>query len=285
MITGPNATCGIGSGRPDRTEPGTPTLKQRGTLLQMTVPIDVISLARTHERRERFAAQNPGLHFTFFDAVDGQALDIDALWRDGTFGGYVSYSSGALGCALSHRGLWDKAEKEQRVVTVVEDDAILRADFASASRAVIERLEADWDIVMWGWNFDAALSLNVMPNVSPMVVLTDQAEMRQSIDRFRTETGMPHPIPLAGCLGTCAYSISPKGAAIFRAACFPLKTLAVPFPLLALPIQNTGIDIAMNALYPSVQSFVAIPPLAITPNVNAESLTVATHNDKWSDPQ
>lgn len=251
----------------------------------MTVPIDVISLARTLERRERFAAQNPGLRFTFFDAVDGQALDIDALWRDGTFGvgGYVSYSSGALGCALSHRGLWDKAEKEQRVVTVVEDDAILRADFASASQAVIERMVADWDIVMWGWNFDAGLALNVMPDVSPMVVLTDQAAMRQSINRFRTETGMPYPMPLARCFGTYAYSISPKGAAIFRAACFPLKPLAVPFPLRAHPIQNNGIDIAMNALYPSVQSFVSIPPLAITPNVNAESLTIATHNDKWSD--
>jgi GR25 family glycosyltransferase involved in LPS biosynthesis len=236
--------------------------------------LHVISLKRTPERRSLFAAVNRGLRFTFFDAVDGQTLSPDALRRDGILGDPVPYSNGALGCALSHLALWNMAIQEEKVITVVEDDAVLRSDFAVSSQAVIERLPPDWDLIMWGWNFDSMLSLNVMRGISSCLVLTDQGTLRRSIGQFRADTSPSQPMPLERCFGTCAYSISPKGAAVFKENCFPLKPMSVSFPLLKQPRSNNGIDIEMNALYPNTRSFVSIPPLAVTPNFNAESLTL-----------
>ena len=63
----------------------------------------------------------------------------------------LRYNAGAIGCAMSHLMLWQEAADTNQALTIVEDDAILRHDFHDQAARAIERLPADWDIVVWAW--------------------------------------------------------------------------------------------------------------------------------------
>jgi glycosyl transferase, family 25 len=237
-------------------------------------PIQVISLRATPHRRQRFVDLNHGFRFEFFDAVDGRQIDKSKFFGSPLAQADVPYSPGAIGCALSHLTLWERSIREQAILTVVEDDAILRQDFEAKSQELIARLPPDWDIIMWGWNFDSILSVLAMPGVSTTVISFSQNSLRQAIGRFQTELFEPHIFRLDKCFGTCAYSISPAGSRKFRQGCFPLRPEKVFFPYLNRVLPNDGIDIAMNRIYPTTNSYVSFPPLAVTPNDNSQSLTL-----------
>jgi hypothetical protein len=63
-----------------------------------------------------------------------------------------------------------------------------------------------------------------------------------------------------------AYTISPKGAAKFKQACFPLRNFQLKILLINNPIRNRGIDSAMNKVYGELGSYVCFPPLVISKN-------------------
>jgi GR25 family glycosyltransferase involved in LPS biosynthesis len=234
--------------------------------------IRVISLQRTPERRERFSQFHAELDFEFFDAVDGvtvEAQDLGTLIEPG-----LRYTPGALGCALSHLALWEMAIRDRTPVTVIEDDAVLRGDFAAKTAEAMGRLPLGWDIVLWGWNFDSMLSLLAMPGISPCVMVFDQAQLRQSISPFKASRNDVTLYRLDKCFGMCAYSISPAGARKYRAMCFPLRDVQVRFPLLKAIQPNSGIDVALNNVYAETNAFVSFPPLAVTANQNATSTTL-----------
>jgi GR25 family glycosyltransferase involved in LPS biosynthesis len=235
-------------------------------------PVKVISLARSLERRKTFSELNAHIDFEFFDAIEGAQIMPELNSSPDLFEPGLRYNAGAVGCAMSHLMLWQEAAETGRVLTIVEDDAILRHDFHEQAARAIERLPQDWDIVMWAWNFDSILSLNVMPDVSQAVMLFDQGRMRESIAGFQTTTKEPWLLPLDKCFGTPAYAISPMGARKFMLNCFPLKNFQLHFPVLNRTIPNNGIDIAMNRIYSATGSFCALPPLAVTKNEHAASL-------------
>jgi GR25 family glycosyltransferase involved in LPS biosynthesis len=228
--------------------------------------VRVISLARSLERRAMFSANNPHIDFEFFDAVEGASVmghlhALPELFEPG-----LGYLPGAVGCAMSHVSLWQQAAESGNVVTILEDDAILRFDFHQQSAAILAGMPADWDVVVWGWNFDALVNLNLMPGVSPVMMVFDQQQLRGSIRAFQNLTTAPQCLPLSTCFGTPAYSISPAGARKFLANCLPLKRFKLTIPGLQNPLPNNGIDIAMNRVYGATNSFCSMPPLAVTEN-------------------
>jgi GR25 family glycosyltransferase involved in LPS biosynthesis len=230
------------------------------------IPVKVISLARTQDRRDAFARQNPHLAFEFFEAVDGRALGEEQLRDPQLFVQPLKYTRGAYGCALSHLQLWDQAIALGQPVTVAEDDAVFRNDFHEQSKAVMAQLPQDWDLVMWGWNFDSILSLMSMAGVSPAIMVFNQDVLCENIANFQASTTRSHPLGLDRCFGTVAYTISPAGARRFRQQCFPIRHFDLYFPVLDKELANSGIDIAMNAIYADTQSFAAFPPLVATRN-------------------
>ncbi len=237
--------------------------------------VQVISLQRTPQRRERFVEQNRGLAFAFFDAVDGSRVTRDHPGiRRLVPPGLQFYTAGAVGVALSHLTLWQRAERDNAVMTIAEDDAILRHDFYPRMQETIAGLPQDWDLIMWGWNFDSILSLHEMPNITTAVVNFDQERLRASIPAFQALDTPVHALRLGKCFGTCGYSISPSGARRFRENCFPLRNSSVYFPGLNQFVAANGIDIAMNAIYPLSRSFVCFPPLVVSRNEHAESTTL-----------
>jgi GR25 family glycosyltransferase involved in LPS biosynthesis len=226
----------------------------------------VISLARSVERRAQFTENNAHIDFQFFEAIDGNEVPEQVLRDPALFEPDLPYPSrGAYGVALSHLALWDKAIQDQTAITVAEDDAILRGDFQAMHPKKLAELPPDWDFVLWGYNFDAPLSLNAMPGISSVVMQFDQAQMRRSVPEFLSCSSEVSLFRLDACFGVPAYSISPAGAAKFKALCFPARNF---FLRLAFNqrMRNTGIDMAMNAVYAKTHSYACFPPLAITKN-------------------
>src|SRR5690242_18445422 len=128
--------------------------RQRCAITPM-FPVKVISLERSVERRAEFRHHNSHLDYEFFNAVDGLALAPETIAGCGLFQAGLPYQTGAYGAALSHYSLWREAIRTGRPLTVAEDDAIFRLDFAQTHAALLSGLAPDWDIVLWGWNLDS----------------------------------------------------------------------------------------------------------------------------------
>jgi glycosyl transferase family 25 len=96
-----------------------------------TIPIVVISLRRSIERRDAITAHlgELGLAFRFFDAVDGLAMDpaaIAALRPQPSTHLGREFTRGELGLAASYKRLCqDIAEGTDEFVCILEDDARL----------------------------------------------------------------------------------------------------------------------------------------------------------------
>jgi GR25 family glycosyltransferase involved in LPS biosynthesis len=235
-------------------------------------PIKVISLARTPQRRAEFVRRNPGLAYEFFDAVDGSTLTPAEL--EGLFPPQSPYTPGACGNALSHHRLWREIGQGETPVTVAEDDAVFRADFAARQGELLAALPAGWDIVMWGCNFNAPLSF-WMPFGLRSVVAFDHALTRTAVERIRGDTSRPQLYKHEFSFGLACYTISPAGARRFQAGCFPIRDFTRSFPLLAEPVRNFAVDIAMIPVYAVANAYFCFPPLVATPNDQAAS-TVRT---------
>ncbi|WP_136419773.1 glycosyltransferase family 25 protein [Herbaspirillum sp. ST 5-3] len=234
----------------------------------------VISLNRTPERLKRFYALNGNRdRIEAFEAVDGRTMDRSSLVREGVIEeGLPYYSDGAIGCALSHKRLWEMAIELDQPITVLEDDAILNHRFLEKTEEICTRTE-NWDYIQWGWNFDSFLTFMLPGDLSPCVAHFSQDDMRSNARRFQDQT-MEHPLyRILAAFGTPAYSISPTGARKLLEWCFPLCELNVYFWGLNRHLPNNGIDIVMNDFYrqPHANAFVSFPPLAITPNEHAGS--------------
>lgn len=233
--------------------------------------IKVISLRRSEGRRNSFSEANQRLEYEFFDAVDGAALSDDEKEDGRYFARDLGYSKGAYGCALSHIKLWKRCSASQEALTIAEDDAVFRADFESEAKRFIASLPPDWDMVLWGWNFDTILGLEFMRNVSPAFMKFDQDQMRKGLDFFVSSVEKANAFRLSMALGIPAYTLSPKGAKTLLDRCLPLKRHLIDVPLMGRSFTNTGIDNQMNLVYPEINAFVALPPLVVTLNENSKS--------------
>lgn len=235
-------------------------------------PVQVISLARMPERRAEFTRRNAGLAFEFVDAVDGAAMTEDALAATGLFPPEIDYTPGARGAALSHLKLWDEAIATDQPVTVAEDDAVFRPDFAGLQAEMLAGLAPGWDLVLWGFNFDSVLSY-WLPFGLRTILWFDNAQVRTAMARLAGDRERPRLYRLEFSFGLPAYTISPAGARRFRAGCFPLRDFTRNYPLVPQPVRNFGIDVAMNQVHALASAHVCFPPLAITPNERATSTT------------
>lgn len=232
-------------------------------------PVRVISLRRSAERRAEFTRRNTHLPFVFEDAVDGTALTRAEIQASGLFGPDLVYTAGAYGAALSHLKLWEAAARGPAPLTIAEDDAIFRHDFADTHAGLLASLVPGWDFVLWGWNFDSILSLRPLPGLYGTMGF-DASRMLADIAPFQASTAPVSAFRLAHAFGLPAYSVSPAGAAKLKQYCFPLVDFGMHVPVCG-NIRNEGIDIATNRIYGAMEALACFPPLAITPNDRARS--------------
>ena len=231
------------------------------------MPIYVISLDRSVERFSSFLQRNAHLgDSTRARAVDGACLDRNDLLARGVLSREVGYTNASLGCAVSHACLWQIASAMDGPMTIAEDDALFRHDFRASSHALIATLPSDWDFVLWGWNFNSLLCIDLLPGIASGVLLCDQDAIRQNVMRFQ-QTDLPLTAHrLLRSHGCICYSVSPEGAKRLLELCLPIRDLNVWFPVANVMTPNDGIDMMMSLAYPEMKAFVSVPPLVVTEN-------------------
>jgi GR25 family glycosyltransferase involved in LPS biosynthesis len=241
----------------------------------------VISLDRTPERFAEFRAHNPHLpEIARVSGVDGSALDRARLVAEGLVHPDSIYTPGAIGNALSHMAQWRAAIVAEAPLTVLEDDAVLCANFAAESARIIATLGTNWDYILWGYNFDSLLTYDMVPGLTPCTALFDQAKMRRALPVFHQRRMQTAAFRLNRALGTPAYTVTPRGAKKLLAFCRPIRPLTVEFPLIGRR-PNFSIDFMLNGLYTGIAAYVAVPALALTANEKTKS-TILDPNDPKS---
>jgi glycosyl transferase, family 25 len=229
--------------------------------------IHLINLDRSIDRLVEFQKRNSHLRDVIrFAAVDGQTLDKEKQMREGVLTSDCRYSRGALGSAISHITLWRMAVDGQCTMTIAEDDAIFSTKFEGCAGKVLALLPTNWDVIFWGWNFDAPLQIEMLPDVSGAILRCDQERLRRNIDQFSAlETG-PVFVRVLHTWGLMCYTISPKGAQALLDVCLPLRSTLIEIPGLGGRFEPKTLDATLNAGYPSLKSFVCVPPLVVSEN-------------------
>jgi glycosyl transferase, family 25 len=240
--------------------------------------VHVINLDRSKDRLSAFEKVNglSRVNFIRFSALDGRNIDRGPLVDRGIITADLGYGDGALGTALSHLALWDRAIENNQSLTVCEDDAIFNRGFGSAAEVLTEALPPDWHVILWGWNFDSVLLFDLIPGVSPCLGAFDQDRMRMGVYAFQSANLRPQLFRLFKTFGIVGYSFSPLGARAMKQHCLPLRRMEVFIPGLGRTVPNRGIDVMLNDMYPRVNAYVSFPPLIITRNFHSISTVQQT---------
>lgn len=232
-----------------------------------------LNLARRPDRSDRFLAVNANFAtFRRAEAADGRTLRTEDLVKSGLLQEpFADYSAGALGCAMSHKRMWEMCIASAASVTMAEDDAVFNRHFSEKASSLLVKLPADWDLVLWGWNFDSILHVDILPGLKDSVMQFNAAQLGTRLEDFQNRRFEVIPLRLLGAFGSVCYSISPTGARRLTERCFPLTKEPVLIPGLQRSIPNFGIDVAMNKHYRELQAYACFPPLVWTENDKSNS--------------
>jgi len=232
------------------------------------VQVSYINLERRKDRNERFLRLNSALaDFRRWDAVDGAHLRVEDLIAEGVIQEPLrAYTPGALGNALSHKKMWECCASNGGVLTVAEDDAVFNQRFAGRAPKILAGLPPDWDIILWGWNFDALLHVKIAEGIKDAIMRFDRVQLGPRVSEFQERNYEAIPLRLVTAFGVVCYSISPKGARRLLALCFPLRNKSVVVPSMRWRLPNATIDAVMNKHYRDLSSYVSFPPLVWTEN-------------------
>jgi GR25 family glycosyltransferase involved in LPS biosynthesis len=231
-----------------------------------------INLTRRPDRKQQFLMRNRGVaRFQRMEAVDGRTVRGGQLIKKGIVHERLEqYTPGALGCMLSHKKLWERCASGTLPLTVAEDDAVFNRHFSEEAMALMTRLPADWDIILWGWNFDSVLHVELVKGI-PTSIMHFHTATREPVTDFQTLHFEVLPLRLITAFGTVCYSMTPKGAQKLSASCFPLRNELFWVEALRHNVCNFGIDSMMNKYYRELCAYVAFPPLVWTDNDKSTS--------------
>lgn len=237
--------------------------------------IHVINLDRSPTRWAEFHQWNGHLRsIQRVAAVDGKTFDVSRSIDLGLVDKDIlsSYSEGGIGAAMSHTALWEMAIANSEAITVCEDDAIFNRFFDLEAPRLLDSLPSSWDLIIWGWNFDSSLCFEFLPGVSSTLARFEEKRLRDNCRTFQNLRLHSTTFRLRSFFGSICYTISPKGAESFRAACLPLQPLVPcisvfePDPALKEYAESVGIDAAMNSAVSQLECYVCFPPLVVTKN-------------------
>ena len=191
----------------------------------------VLNLERRPDRKRQFLDWNGGhgIEFTFVPAVEGRTLEPDTLVQDRLLTSLPHhYPSGAIGNALSHRGLWQACAASTQPMLIFEDDACLRTDFVRTAQAALDTAAGDWDLFFFGYNTDAAIAVITPEALFGVIVFDDHAKRNPGyFAKFASAPANPQAPYVFNTMrawGTLGYMVTPSGAARLLDSCFPLSS-------------------------------------------------------------
>jgi len=179
-----------------------------------------------------------------------------------------TWPMGSICCALAHFNALQQCVQTNEPVSVFEDDAILVEDFDEKSVELLNKIDGDWDIIQWGFNWDAFMHFRLMGGEGPVFNLFLQSQIEKfRIINFKSSKRTSKLFPLVSSFGMHAYTVSPTGA----------KKILDFYPKISnYFVDNVGVvgagywcsslDMVLNAFYDSNNAFVALPPLSYVVN-------------------
>ena len=237
--------------------------------------IIVINLDRCADRFDAFRTRNAHLgSVRRLAAMHGTTVDRLDLQRRGLMTADLNFSDGAVGCALSHLSLWRGVAAGSRALTVCEDDAVCASDFIAAANKRIAGVADDWDIVLWGWLLNSMLELQIFPGQPAFLCHGPTPPGVADFVATSSAPGSGNLFRLNRACGTMCYTISPKGAARLLALCTPLRRARLYLPEAPAGWPVDGIDIMMCLFHPTLNSYISVPPLVMSPHINSTTQLV-----------
>ena len=232
----------------------------------------VIGLDKASDRFKKFQINNSHLNADFYKGIDGskiskkESINLGLISKNSN----THLTNGAIGCALSHKHLWDQIAKEDKGTLIMEDDVITHPKIVNfINNNYYEMMK--FDITLFSINTDS-----VLESISPEGVhsATLYKERHPTI-KFIKETLLKTNLAevrihkLLTSFGHAAYFVSPKGAKLLSSLIYPFKNKPINIPLVNNKYIPGTQDGEANRYYSSIKAIVCCPFLAYTPNIDS----------------
>lgn len=233
-----------------------------------------ITLDPEGERYRSFLANNNHLQVETFQGIKGRDLPTKAIISQGLATSELALSPsltlGAIGCAASHKAIWDRAAKGSKGYFVLEDDCHTHPRITDFIRKNLARLMTI-DICFFGINTDSILQTIAPSGLASLSLFEPKHPSPEWIRNAHSKTSINEVAlhRLIKAFGHCAYFISPGGAGRLSARLFPLSLQTTAIPLVTDKMPAISIDRAGCRAYSQLQAFICQPFLAYTPNTDS----------------
>ncbi len=255
---------------------------QNGPLNALRLKTFVVNLDRQADKYDSFLGRNAGcgIDFERFSASDGSHMsDNDVMALHLVVPG-ARFTSGAIGCAASHRRIWQWVVEQGVPALVFEDDVTIRHDLNERLAALLPAL-GNWDYVTLGYNTNSVLDIEYAPGLKSMMGFLPQHLDEHGERVFQSSNGSVATFRLNACFGTPGYVVSPAGAKKLLRLCFPMDNRSFTVPLLGRALQVSGIDNMINVISPTIQAYACFVPLVVPRNHLATSTVQAGQIRAW----
>ena len=235
-----------------------------------------ITLEPEGKRYQTFLENNNHLQVETFQGIKGADLSKEEIISLGLATKDLALSplltNGAIGCAASHKAIWEKVAIEGEGYFVVEDDCHTHPEISKFINSNLDRL-ANFDICFFGINTDSILKSVAPTGLISLSLFSPKHPSEEWISNALSKTSTQEVAMhrLINGFGLCAYFISPSGAKKLCAKIFPLSLATTNIPLISNKMPASSIDRAANSVYSRLQAFICQPFLAYTPNTDSQT--------------
>ena len=186
-----------------------------------------ITLDTEGRRYQTFLKENKHLKAEIFCGIRGSKLSRQDAITQGLITRELAFSplltDGAVGCASSHKRIWDKAAKEDKGYFILEDDCYTHPSINEFITNNLNKL-MEIDICFFGVNTDSILQSVCPTGLSTVKIFVERHPSKEWImNSFsKTDEQAVELHRLIKAFGNCAYFISPKGGKELAEKIFPL---------------------------------------------------------------
>ena len=225
-------------------------------------------------RYQTFLEGNNHLQVETFQGIKGEDLHKEEIISRGLATKELALSSlltnGAIGCAASHKAIWDKASTGEKGYFVLEDDCYTHPRTTDFINYNLEPL-MNVDICFFGINTDSILQSVAPTGLASLSLFNPKHPSEEWIRNALSKTSVKEVAMhrLIKAFGTCAYFISPSGAKKLSAEIFPLSLATTNIPLITDKMPAISIDRAGCRAYLQLEAYICQPFLAYTPNTDS----------------
>ena len=238
----------------------------------------VITLKRTPDRLQYFFRRNVQAlkkwNVCVIEGIDGdQQKDLFKKSRLISQNIARSWTSGAIGSALSHMHCWRMCTQLDKPLVIAEDDTILSMKMSEYLEKLLIGREDSPSFLLLGWNLDSLLQAELEPGLGLISLFEPAYPEEEEITELVNSTTERRACKLKRCFGLPAYRITPKTAKYLLEKLNPLTSEEISMGRGIPTHYSETLDGILNNQYEKIEAKIVFPPLALALNDQNKSLT------------